>query len=54
MSKEKHPPVEELIKRGSLGVLALGYRGVESWKENRESPPEKPTPQEPEEKKKNA
>lgn len=41
------PPVEELIRRGSLGVLATGYRGVLAWKANRPPLPEsRPEPEE--------
>jgi hypothetical protein len=27
--------LDELIKNGSLGVLALGYRGIEMWRASR-------------------
>lgn len=27
--------LEELIKKGSLGILALGYKGIEMWRANR-------------------
>jgi hypothetical protein len=27
--------LDELVKRGSLGILATGYRGIMLWKEKR-------------------
>lgn len=27
--------LEELSQKGSLGILALGYKGIEMWRANR-------------------
>jgi hypothetical protein len=35
LEKEK-ALLNRLIKTGSLGILATGYRGIMLWKENRE------------------
>ncbi|MCB9257614.1 MAG: hypothetical protein H6579_10820 [Chitinophagales bacterium] len=32
--------IDELIKHGAINVLAMGYRGIDLWREKR-TPPEK-------------
>lgn len=33
--KRENLSQEEMIKKGLLNVLALGYKGVELWRQNR-------------------
>lgn len=38
MEKEEQESIisEQLIKAGAINILALGYRGIELWRKNRE------------------
>ena len=43
MKKENQQSIstEEMIAKGLINVLALGYRGVEMWREKRTPPSKK-------------
>ena len=40
--KDKDKAIKAMMQRGSLGVLALGYRGIKMWREQRPAIPNKP------------
>lgn len=35
MKHNIQPDISELAKKGSLGILALGYKGIEMWRAGR-------------------